>query len=305
MYDVAQATCEFRTLFDAVNGLDLTLVWKVSWYGVEESSRPIARFLPLVVPIVRLGDKTDQQVWPRARKRESKRAGQGAAAAEGGTNEDSEPDEALVDEDKEPEEAEVGEASGLDEDRLERILEEAADLFFGSDEEGDLGDVAPAPPTPPAPAPAGSSGDVPPPPAAVAPEAIARGPMGRAAATVVLPNGRISFYADRGRFEAVCKCKNPSHGKCVATRNNRGRPDRGAGPDAPPIGGRPLGMLSAWLALDCPSKESHFLPGSFVFSPEERLAHRRALALLPGGPELLSHERDKVGGEDSEPDWAP
>ena len=63
----------------------------------------------------------------------------------------------------------------------------------------------------------------------------------------------MSFYS-KGVFEAVCK--NKLHGSCVASRTVSKIVDPELGR---PRGGRPLGVLAAWLSKHgCSSKSEHW-----------------------------------------------
>ena len=93
-----------------------------------------------------------------------------------------------------------------------------------------------------------------------------------AAACVAFPSGsRLSYHESKGSFEAICG-KHPS---CVLSR---------AGRTAVRASGRPLGLMSAWLLLDCSAVEHKckgFLSGAL--SLELREAGRQYLATLPLG----------------------
>ena len=78
--------------------------------------------------------------------------------------------------------------------------------------------------------------------------AFARGARSKAEFVAEVPGGRLSWYF-QGMYTA--QCNNEAHGKCVLTRTSQ--PGRRAAQ------GRPLGLLSSWLALgqDLPTKASH------------------------------------------------
>lgn len=117
-------------------------------------------------------------------------------------------------------------------------------------------------------------------------------------ATVVFRWGKITFYASKGVFEATCR--NPEHGKCVLTRTHKGKP-----PSAPgrfPKGGRPLGLLAAWMEKGgVGSKEEHWAPNVLKPTLAMRRAGREYIRLASNGIALLSKERPLAEGEPDEP----
>lgn len=124
------------------------------------------------------------------------------------------------------------------------------------------------------------------------------GRRGRGEAMVVFPHGKISFYASKNVMEATCRV--PSHGKCVLTRTVRCR--QGTEEHLVPKGGRPLGMLAAWLlkAGAAETKEAHW---AFVRAPlAERVAAREYIKQAEHGPELLAMEREQKPTEPEEPE---
>lgn len=120
------------------------------------------------------------------------------------------------------------------------------------------------------------------------------------AATVLFPSGRITFWPAGGKFEAICR--NPAHGKCVLTRTHRAK--QGLTPSGFPKGGRPLGLLAAWLlkADHTDSKEAHWSTDVLGSSFAEREAGRRFVETAPGGDMLLGLERPRAEGEPAEPE---
>lgn len=121
---------------------------------------------------------------------------------------------------------------------------------------------------------------------------------GNAAVLVTFPWGRIAYYESKRSFEAVCR--NPAHGKCVLTRSSRGR---GGGPGVPPRGGRPLGLMAAWLLRgNVAGKGEHWAPANLHGDRSARRAGRNFIKAPAHGFALLSHERPKADGEGSEPE---
>ena len=116
---------------------------------------------------------------------------------------------------------------------------------------------------------------------------------------LAVDGGTISFYPSKNVFEA--HCNNPLQGTCVLTRSGFGpattarRRAKGAG--------RPLGLLSSWLAagVACGSKAEHWQEEHTKPDYEIRLVSRLVLESLPGAGELLSHERPLEDEEDEEP----
>lgn len=138
---------------------------------------------------------------------------------------------------------------------------------------------------------ASSSGDI-------AADAVASQGRSPALAVTFVPGGKLSCYSGRAIVEAVCS--NPAHGKCVMTRTLMASSTPGRAGQ-----GRPLGFLAAWLAagLDAPTKAVHWAASGVAKS--NRQAARSALRAAPGGDALLSLERVRREGEDSEPDEVP
>jgi hypothetical protein len=128
-------------------------------------------------------------------------------------------------------------------------------------------------------------------------DGVASAPASSAAAKVPgdafawVPGGKITFYDNKKSFEAVCS--NPAHGRCVMTRTILPRLTK-------PSQGRPLGLMSAWLAAGpaAPNKETHWL---FLPSHDARVEHRHGLMGTGGGPALVECERPLREGEIAEP----
>lgn len=156
---------------------------------------------------------------------------------------------------------------------------------------------APAPATPPRLASgsgaASSSGPVafePPPPAPLPIPDEHHGPAGRgvalrrgkAAATVVLEGGVLSYYTSNAVFQATCR--NPFHGACVLTRKRSVLAQ---------LRGRPCGLMAAWLALGprCETKAAHWELLSELETDEEMVgALRDVLRSSEDGRAVLAQE---------------
>jgi hypothetical protein len=166
----------------------------------------------------------------------------------------------------------------------------------------------PLPPAAPLPAEIGpceaASSSAGPPIAAVggdAPPPVAR--HGKALATVVLPNGAISVYANNN-FQATCSNAAAGHGgRCRLTRRRLGHPTRKHAPQ-----GRPLGLMAAWLenTAAATTQAIHCEPFLVACTPFElRRAARGRASLLLGWAALAGYERAQGDGELSEPEICP
>eukprot|EP00971_Amphidinium_carterae_P352502 6492624-Amphidinium_carterae.3 len=139
-----------------------------------------------------------------------------------------------------------------------------------------------------------------PPPPPVPPVPVQHRPRVVAAATYILPNGRISFHFSKNSFEAVCNVHEPL-GSCNMSRTCKGRMRRGVESS---VGGRPLGFLCKWLdvADAVADKDMHKDRGLLsTFGHDERLAARMELLATDTGQELATYERDLMEGEEDEP----
>ena len=276
-------------------------IW-CSWYRLEEAGRPVADFAPEPVPFLELANFGEaRRVWPRAEAaprapRPRDPSADPAAGPEEG--------EELMEE----EDALAGlDAAGAAEEESAgflALLEPLLDAFdgpglFGAEDAGDT----PAPaveaapvvrmePQEPPPV-AGSQGDPVPPPM----------PKGRRRQrtqeqlTVPLPNGMITYYPSNGRFEAKCSI-HPGL-RCTLTRRGIGE---SASSSAPASGARPLGFLSAWLAVGVlyDDKEGHRSPEVLenLSGPDQRLYRlecRQELAQCPGAADLFERESAAEG----------
>ena len=123
-----------------------------------------------------------------------------------------------------------------------------------------------------------------------------------------MPNGTITWYATKNDFEAVCNHEGHRAGRrCVMTRTAVGR-ETALGVR----GGRPLGLMAAWLARasgpQVSTRAAHWnaamlasLTSAEGFS--ERLIARLDLMSTPGGRDLADlcerdqDDDDPPGGE--------
>ena len=121
-------------------------------------------------------------------------------------------------------------------------------------------------------------------------------------ATVDMPAGTLRVYEANQNF--VMQCKAPGHDACFLTRKRRARP----GGDGT-RGGRPLGLMMAWIdaAGDYESSRSHVDVGRCaLFDLPTRSAARRAFMETYGAAAvtMAAYERDRVPGEPEEPEVA-
>eukprot|EP00971_Amphidinium_carterae_P036783 723281-Amphidinium_carterae.1 len=126
-----------------------------------------------------------------------------------------------------------------------------------------------------------------------------RGDLSSAAAVVHFPHGRISYYDSKSSFEAICT----RHANCKLLRTAKAKKRRIAS-DEHPVGGRPLGLLAAWLLDAEPgSKETHRDTTKLLsYKTATRQAARAELSSKAGGAELLALERPTLTGEPDEPE---
>eukprot|EP00971_Amphidinium_carterae_P174033 3449492-Amphidinium_carterae.4 len=124
-----------------------------------------------------------------------------------------------------------------------------------------------------------------------------KGPSDKATATLEVEGGRISYYAKKESFEAVCK--NKAHSKCVLTRTAKGR--RRKGRDGL-YGGRPVAFMTLWLSRhECATKQEHWSTEQNMFTWTERHACRELLGVMPDAQALMCYEREPEPNEGSEP----
>eukprot|EP00971_Amphidinium_carterae_P330456 6463501-Amphidinium_carterae.2 len=97
--------------------------------------------------------------------------------------------------------------------------------------------------------------------------------------------GRINYYSTKGVFEAYCR----RHQHCKLTRT---------GSSSSRANGRPLGVLSGWLGLQCTAeqhKDKAYL--QIALTHEVRRMSREHLLTLPGSIDLCSFERPQADNE--------
>eukprot|EP00971_Amphidinium_carterae_P144133 2856253-Amphidinium_carterae.1 len=327
-----EATCQFQTIYEAMKQIDVDQVWEVSYLIVLELEAPLASFRPNAVLCKR--HRGPEQIWPMASKRKepndkmSNAAVSQSLAASGGWgavaaaaapttvaatsvsvvhSEGDELDESTQEIPPSPLEDEV------DESMLDRLLSEIladAEEVVEIPEALEVADVHAAHvPVDIAEGLASSSDG-----AVVVPNteesgassirvaanAIIRGPMFPAEAVCFVGSlGVIRYYASKDAFE--CRCS--KHRGCVLTRTAKSK--RKAGNTSAASGGRPLGMMVAWLKLQetCTNKDAHWNRETWktTFTYEHRVACREELQTLVGSAELLACERPAGPAEGLEP----
>jgi len=331
-----QVTNEYLVEYLCFNLMDRQSQWSVQWHKLVGTIRPVSNIIPHTVPFLPFeAGSPSHQFWPpKAPGRKAKAPRGGVVPEDPAENEDAaagwdtvaEPDDDL-DADQGIDEAMDGDECGappVEEELLERATAQyilrAEEQARGSSlgQQPDPAATAPSDleaqePGHSVPAPAPESGhpeslqpavDQPPveaePPAPAAPQHMGHRAMGQRtmpAASVDLLGGRISYHYSKQAFEATC-C-NPAHGQCVLTRTCHGRSVKGHGI----CGGRPVGFLGTWLAHhDVESKKAHWNKAAMQYPHAERLATRRQIQGTAAGRALLSFEREKASGEDSEPE---
>ena len=297
-----KACHEYVALYHFFSRLQSSARLSASWYRLEESSRPIASFLPQPVPALVLAgfEGGSEQFFPR-RLATRQGGARGDPAWGSASDEDlSEGEDAILDEEDDlgaaaaEEEAEPGFVALLD--PLMDAFEAPFDFSVFDEDEPPL----PAPATPPLPpsVPVGPPPVVDPPPPPSPHEMPARKRARRDAPSMVLAVefGTITFFESNQNFEARCRLHEDE--RCTLTRAAH----RAAGSTAPAQrGGRPLGLLAAWLSVASmfPDKESHRDPKilrelSGGEGLETRGAARVALRVLLA-PRLCSQRRSLRG----------
>lgn len=272
-------------------------------FVLEESERPIGAFNPQVVPIIPLFAAGEEVAFfPKPRQRGPQRSRQApegpAQAASANADDVAEPIGAIADEEEGLCEADEADELAFWVDALAPELLQPPEPPMEEFEQPAPAPVAEAAAeAPPEPAAAGQIVEAPPPPQ---PAGAAAGPRRAAETFVAMRWGKIASYTSKGSFELVCR--NPAHGKCVLARSAKAR---GAVPGRIPRGGRPLGLLAAWLENGhVASKEEHWSPELLHATKAAREAGRASIKNATNGPALLSYERPKAAdlGEASEPD---
>jgi hypothetical protein len=270
---LSSASAQWCVASAALRVLSVGRTWTVQMWKLDDEDRPVCRLAPSVVPIVSLGDA--KHFWPVAKKAARKRPLRGDAAVVGPVGfvlaiedlaGDFGGDEAAVDdEDEDP-------LDGVPPD-LEALLARAMLDEMGGDDADDAPDGG------------------------IDPDEAVRLPRVRADNSMLVPGGRITFYVNKGDFEAVCTPHGRADGtRCVVTRTNSAYASRSSHV-GPPIGGRPLGLLIAWLARGCdcercPDRASHRTTISAIeASFDERYSARLSATHLLGFNFLVSCER--------------
>ena len=119
---------------------------------------------------------------------------------------------------------------------------------------------------------------------------VSHGRLRALAAVVIEGCGAIRYHESKQAFQATCS----QHQACTLSRTCR------AGKGS---AGRPLGFLAKWLMTEAPTKAEHrsktLMEG---FTQEHRLYARHVVAALPGGEELVNHEREPRPEEGEEPE---
>lgn len=281
------------------------------WYALEHAERPVADFAPQPVAFLEFANWQEaRRIWPRAEAAPRGRGGAGPAGAPQRGADEQEAD--LLEEEGElagegPDEAAAEEPpafAGL----LEHVLEafEGGGLL-GAPGAGEIREVPAAGGAAGGPDPAAAPADpeVPPPAPAGPLPARRRRQRANEQLSVLLPNGMITYYPSNGRFEA--KCSVHAEARCTLTRRGIGEE---AAMDAPAGSVRPLGLLSAWLAVATlhEDKGAHRGPDvlRMLSSAEQRqyrLDCRRELAGCPGAEDLFQREAPAAGqGLEEEPE---
>ena len=293
-------TNNYSTIWPTLEKLSLDLAWFARFYMIRETAMPSGSFQPAKATILPLlpGD-VGKQFWPPTR---STRRGKAAPDL------DSDPDDKC---DNDGVQAES-------EDELDDLLGSLDAMMKANDAADDDGD--------------GGQGKDDQDSAAAASDANA-GPndsedgsssssssssssdssssshnrtlRGSADIAVSVPGGVLRFYANKNAF--VATCSNPAHGKCEKTRQSTLAAKVTGNSSANVLAkGRPLGYLTAWLAMGhhAVDKEQHWDPEHAPSHPT-RAAARAALAAVPRGDLLLAKERAPRPGEGSEPAGLP
>lgn len=119
---------------------------------------------------------------------------------------------------------------------------------------------------------------------------------------LVVPGyGKIHFNTKSMALTAHCDCINHGSHVCRKQRTSQGA----ARVTLKNIGqGRPLGFLTAWLMEqdEYEDQSSHVRAPAHVFTYQKRCKARAHLKTIPGAAQFFAFEREKAGGEESEPE---
>ena len=123
------------------------------------------------------------------------------------------------------------------------------------------------------------------------------------ATTVVQVAGHeIRYNHESSAFIAICRCKDHSTETADCKKQRTANP-AASGRRSNRGQGRPLGLLVAWLQIcDCHATGDAHKNAVDSITREQRVQGRKLLMRQRGAVELASHERPKVGDEDSEPE---
>lgn len=118
---------------------------------------------------------------------------------------------------------------------------------------------------------------------------------------VTLEYGNIYYFPSNGNFEARCQ---KHQGRCTLTRRAGLGNSAGSSTDVPGHGGRPLGLLAAWLSIAefTDDKAAHKHRGMIqrLAGAEQRSIRaeaRRLLEQVPGSEDLFAAEAPSATGE--------
>jgi hypothetical protein len=116
---------------------------------------------------------------------------------------------------------------------------------------------------------------------------------GQADAVFAYAGGTISYYVNKRDFEAVCRQHKDGKRRCVVTRQSTSYA-RSSSDTRTPTGGRPLGLLCAWLEAGpcCGYRFVHCEQTSVLEEDyDARLAARLRAMTVPGYDAIARHER--------------
>eukprot|EP00930_Biecheleria_cincta_P095370 TRINITY_DN87333_c0_g1_i1.p1 TRINITY_DN87333_c0_g1~~TRINITY_DN87333_c0_g1_i1.p1 ORF type:complete len:1612 (-),score=257.34 TRINITY_DN87333_c0_g1_i1:89-4207(-) len=281
------------------------------WYRLEETSRPIAQFVPEPLPVLLLpGYEEPEQWWPRRLGKKKPAHGFGCIAPDGDEVEDEELSEVeLLDMDPMLADPEVApDVVGLLEDMIAAYEDPASAPVPNFENESAKESAAPAvdheASDPARRGPRRQSQQV----------RTKRAPRAPKADIIcAVPGGYIIYYESNGNFQATCE----EHGdeRCTLTRRggkSTGQNSSGASSSAGAAPGRPLGLLLAWLSVaDAHAdKENHCdVEHVKLLASEEGQSFRQelrdAFRADPGAADLLACERPPLHPGEDEPRIVP